>query len=321
MSGLAEVAILASVLLAAITWLVVVLVAPRSASRSQSPGRRAFVARAWLYAVLWVPPLVLLASFMPGLFGLVIEHGDHCLTHGGGHHHHLCLLHPPHTTAHPLVWLLPLAMSIPVAFVLLRCAWRDRSQRRLARVLVATSRPSNVGADVRLLDRFEPMALTVGGRAPTILLSTGLLELATRRTLEVVLAHERAHVTRGDIRLARLDHFAASLLPHAIAAPLLEQLTLAREQACDAAAAEQIGGPVEVAQALTEVARLGMCVPMTGVSVVSGALEARVLHLLDAPEPSRWGWLMPVLLCVALVAAGAGPVHGAIEHLITFLLH
>jgi Zn-dependent protease with chaperone function len=322
MSGLYEIAILAGVLLVAITWLSVSLLAPRGTSRTGSPAHRAFVARAWLYAVLWVPPVVLLASFLPGLFGLVIEQGDHCFTHGSDHHHHhLCLLHPPHATGHPLGWAAPLGLALMVAVVLVRCVWRGRVQRRLARALVASSRPSRLGGDVRLLDCPEPLAVTVGIRTPTILLSTGLIEFASKPTLEVVLAHERAHVRRGDMWLARLDRLAAALLPRSVAAPLLEQITLAREQACDAAAVEQIGDPVEVARALTEVARLGLCVPATGVSMASGALEARVLHLLEPPAPTRHGWATPVLLIVALVVAGAGPVHGGIEHLITFLLH
>jgi Zn-dependent protease with chaperone function len=321
MSGLHEIAILAGVLLVVITWLIVWFLAPRSAARAGSPGRRALVARAWLYAVLWVPPLVLLASFLPGLFGLLIESGDHCFTHGHDHHHHLCLLHPPHATGHPLIWAASMGLTLVVSIALLRGAWHGRSQRRLARALVATSRPSELGDRVRLLDCREPLAVTVGIRRPTILLSASLIELATARTLEVVLAHERAHVTRGDTRHARLDRVAASLLPRSVAAPLLEQITLAREQACDAAAVEHVGDPIEVAQALTEVARLGLCVPATGVSVASGALEARVLHLLEPPAPTRHGWVAPVLLFVALVVAGAGPVHGAVEHLITFLLH
>jgi Zn-dependent protease with chaperone function len=321
MSGLSEIASLAGVLLVATTWLIVCMLAPRSASGKGSPGQRAFVARAWLYAVLWTPLLVLSASFMPGLIGVWIERGDHCLTHGHDHHHHLCLLHPPHATGHPLIGVAFLSLALAVAIALLRWMWRGRSQRSLARSLLATSRPSRLGTDVRLLDCREPLAVTVGIRAPTILLSAGLLERATPRTLEVVLAHERAHVSRGDTRLARLDRLAAALLPRSVAAPLLEQITLAREQACDAAAVEQIGDPLEVARALTEVARLGLRVPATGVSVASGALEARVLHLLEPPAPTRHPWLLPALLLVVLVLAGAGPVHAAIEHLVTFLLH
>lgn len=321
MIGLVEVASLAAVLLIAITWVVVGLFAPRVAASSASPLRRAVVARAWLYAVLWVPPLVLFAAFLPGLFAGLGEHGDHCLAHGHGHHHHLCLLHPPHATGHWLTWVAPLLVAIPAVAASLRWAWRDRWQRRLARTLVATSRPSQFGADVRLLDQSEALALTVGGPSPTILLSSGLLDRVSARVLEVVLAHERAHVSRGDIRLARLDRLVAALLPRAVAGPLLDQITLAREQACDAAAVERVGDPAVVARALTEIARLGMRPPATGVSVASGALEARVLHLLEPPLPTRRIWLLPSLVFAALVLAGAGPVHGAVEHLITFLLH
>jgi Zn-dependent protease with chaperone function len=325
-SGLFEVALLAAVLLAASTWVVVVIAAPRSASRSGSARRRTLVGRAWLYAVVWVPPVVLLGALLPGLLGALIQWGDHCFTHGH-HHHHLCLLHPPHATGDPRIWVLSVGLLVPAMLAWLGCAWRGLSLRRLARTLIATSRKTSqfehAGVDVRVLDSDEPLALTVGFRVPTILVSSGLLTRASRSTLEVVLAHERAHVQRNDSRLAWLDRFAAALLPHAAAAPLLEQLALAREQFCDTAAAQHVGDPLLVARALTEVARLGMREPGVGVGVGmgSGALEARVLHLLEPPAPTRRAWLWPAVLLATLVLAGAGPLHGVVEHLITSLLH
>jgi Zn-dependent protease with chaperone function len=323
-SGLFEVALLAAVLLAASTWLVVVIAAPRSASRSGSARRRTLVGRAWLYAVIWVPPVVLLGALLPGLLGALIQWGDHCLAHGH-HHHHLCLLHPPHATGDPRIWALTIGLLVPAMLAWLGSAWRGLSLRRVARTLVATSLEAtqfeHVGVDVRVLDSEEPLALTVGFRVPTVLVSSGLLARVSGQTLEVVLAHERAHVHRHDSRLAGLDRFAAALLPRAVAAPLLEQLALAREQACDTAAAQHIGDPVLVARALTEVARLGMRVPKVGVGMTSGALEARVLHLLEPPAPTRRAWLAPAVLLAALVLAGAGPLHGVVEHLITSLLH
>jgi Zn-dependent protease with chaperone function len=323
-SGLLEVALLAGVLLAASTWLVVVFAAPRSGSRSDSARRRTLVGRAWLYAVVWVPPVVLLGALLPGLLGALIQSGDHCLAHGH-HHHHLCLLHPPHATGDLRIWALSIALLVPAMLAWLGCAWRSLSLRRLAQTLVATSREATqlerAGVDLRVLDSDEPLALTVGFRVPTILVSSGLLARVSGQTLEVVLAHERAHVRRNDSRMAWLDRFAAALLPRDVAAPLLEQLALAREQACDAAAAQQVGDPLLVARALTEVARLGMRVPEVGVAMSSGALEARVLHLLEPPAPTPRAWLGPAVLLATLVLAGAGPLHGVVEHLITSLLH
>ena len=322
MIGLLEAAALAGTLLALAAWTGVVALAPRGyAAPKISPARRALVARAWLYAPLWVPALLVGAAFVPGLLGALVGSGDHCLAHGG-HNHHLCLLHPPHASLSALGWLLPLALLLPSLALLFVCARRVWREGRLTHALVGLGRPADeLGPEVLLLDQDEPVAVTVGWLRAKILLSTGLIERLSEPALEVVLAHERAHIARKDTWLALVDRLAASLLPGAAALPLLASIALAREQACDAAAAKSAGGPLEVARAVAEVARHGLLVPATGVSVVSGAVEPRVEYLLGAPKHGRaWVLALPAAL-LALVAAGAGPVHTAVEHLITYLLH
>lgn len=322
MIGLVEAGLLAGTLLAAATWMVVVLFAPGAAADDSSASieRRLVVARAWLLAPFWVPALLVLSAMIPGVVGALAQHGDHCLVHGG-HHHHLCLLHPPHAADNLVAWLVPVGLLAPAFILLGFCVRRTVSEWRLARALVATSRPSDLGSDVRLLDQAEPVAMTVGWFRPTVLVSEGLLGRVTRRGLEVVLAHERAHIERGDTRHALVDRLAASLYPRAVAGPLLARITLAREQACDARAARTAGGSLAVAQTLAEILRLGMKAPAVGVSVASGAVESRVAFLLSPPpRQRRWAALLGVVV-LALAAAGTGPVHTAVERLITFLLH
>ena len=317
MTGLVELLGLAGVLLAALTWIVVGLFAPRTVAAPQPS--QALAARMWIYAIVWAPALLLGAALLPGLLALLGQRGDHCLAHE--HHHHLCLLHPPHATGLGWTWLVPAVVVGGVGVWLLGRAWLDRGPRRLARTLVATSRPSPFGPDVRVLDQPEPLALTVGISSPTILVSTGLLDQVGPTTLAVVLAHERAHVARHDTRKAWLDRVFTSLLPRELGAALLARLGLARELACDAAACEQVGDPIAVARALTEVARLGMRLPASGLSIVSAALPARVRHLLDPRPPTRSAQCAPLVVVAALVLAGAGPLHGVVERLISFALH
>ncbi len=322
MIGLLEGAVLAVVFLAALVWLVVVGAGPRwAATGSAQPTRRAAFARAWLFAPLWLPVALLTAAMAPDLIGALLQATDHCAEHIDAHHHHLCVVHPPHASDQPLAWALPLALALIAGLIIARSASKRLTEWRLARALVAISRPSALGDDIRVLDQPDPLALTVGCRRPTALLSTGLIARITPAALDVVIAHERAHIARRDTWFALLDRFAASLLPRPVAAPLLERITLAREQACDAAAAVAAGGPLRVAQALTEVARLGMAAPEAGVSVASGALEARIRHLLEPPPREARPWLAPTLAALAVVLIGAGPVHAVAEHLITFLLH
>ncbi len=320
MIGLLEALGLAFVPLALATWLAVALLAPSEAGGGE-PERRLTVARAWLLAPLWLPALLLASAMAPDIAAAILRSADHCETVGAGHHHHLCVVHPPHAAEGPLGWFVALAVLLPVAGLLGVALRRAGAEWRLGSALIALSRPSGLGDDVRLLDRDDPIALTVGWWRPTVLLSDGLLRRLSTRGRDVVLAHERAHVARGDSRIASLERLAAALLPQVVARPLLAQIDLAREQACDAVAARSAGGPLAVATTLAEVLRLGVRALPVGVSVASSAIEARVAHLLD-PAPPSWAWRLGLAaLGLAVVAAGMGPGHAAIERLVNVLLH
>lgn len=322
MIGLLEVGALAGTMLAAATWVFVLFFAPGPSApdAASSPTRRLLVSRAWLFAPVWVPALLVVSAMVPGVIGALAQNGDHCLAHGG-HNHHLCLLHPPHAAESILAWLLPVSLLMPVVWVFLRSVFKVVAELRLARALVGMSRPSGLGPDVRVLDQAEPFAVTVGWRRPAILVSEGLIRGVTQRGLDVVLAHERAHLERGDTRYALVDRLAARILPRAVGDPLLERITLAREQACDAIAARRAGGPLAVAETLAEIVRLGMRAPAVGVSVASGAVETRVEYLLSPPRKGRRWPVVLIAVVAALAAAGTGPVHTAVEQLVTLLLH
>ncbi len=319
MIGLLEVVLLAIALLTVFVWVGAVFVAPARLPERLAPGPRVVRARLWLYAPIWLPVLLVIASVLPGLLGTSLGLGDHCAAHAG-HHHHLCVLHPPHISNHPLAWSIAAAVLLPMLVALGGAAWSGMLQFRLARALVRSSRASSFGPDVRLLDRGEPLALTVGFLHPVILLSKGLLDVVCSETLDVIIAHERAHVRRRDTAWAFLDSLAAALMPRAVRAGLLRELALAREQACDLWAAER-AGKLRVAQALTRVARLGLSQPAFGMSVGASSLEARVLHLLEPPEATRWWPGAPIALVIVIAALGAGPVHTTIERIVTLLLH
>jgi Zn-dependent protease with chaperone function len=322
MIGLLEGAVLALTFLAAAALLAVVVFSPRLAPGTRgTPAWRAATARAWLYAPLWLPVVLLACALIPHLVGGFGAGGDHCAAHLSDHQHHLCLIHPPHASQHVLSWALPLSLALTALGVLGHSASKRLAEWRLSRSLVAISRPSSYGDDVRLLDQDAALALTVGWRRPTALLSTGLIAGLSPSALAVVLAHERAHIARRDTWFALFDRFAGSLLPRRTAAPLLDRITVAREQSCDEAAAHAAGGPLAVASALTQVARLGMAVPEAGVSVASGPLEARIRHLLEPAPPASHPWLVPATALLGIAMLGAGPVHTVAEHLITYLLH
>lgn len=300
MIGLLQIALVSAMVLALITWSIVVA----TRREPQSLG--------WWLAPWWAPFVVLLGALLPSLGG-VFGVADHCLAGPGHHHHHLCVLHPPHAASGPAPWWALLALSAWVVARMVRAANVARRQWRTGRQLAATARPSTLGDDVRLLDDEAPLALTIDR---TIVVSRGLVERARPETLEVVIAHERAHAARRDGWRAAITHVLAAVYPRAVAARMQRALVEAREAACDDAAAA-LHGRLQVAAALTEVARLRLSA--RGVSVAAGSLEARVRRLLDpsptTPRPTTW------IALALLVLVGAGPGHEWLEKLVHVLVH
>ena len=318
MTGLIEVMVLAGTMLAAVAWVATVFFSRAPAALS-APRVRTLQARLWLYAPVWVPAVVLVAAQVPGAWGMLVGVGDHCLL-SEGPHHHLCIFHPPHLSDEGLPRMLGVASWAVVAIVVLLVGRRVLLARRLAATLIRSAHPSSLGDDIAILEQVEPIAVSVGVLRPKILLSSGLLNSVCPQTLRVILAHERAHVSRRDMGWAQLDRLMGSLLPGVVRRELLESLSLACEQACDAVAARSEGN-VHVAAALTRIARLGVCAPAVGLSVAASSLEARVLHLLDAPSDPSWKMWPQAAVALAVAFLGAGPLHALLERVLAPILH
>ena len=314
---LLELIALMGTVLGVAAWLAVSAGARWWPGRDGSPAHRERTARTWLYAPLWLPLVVLAAA---GVARAVAFGADHCLSHTA-HHHHLCFLHRPVGHGHAVAWSIAIAAFAPSVLVLASWLRGAANELRAVRSLVRSSRGSGLGDDVRVLDRPEPIALTVGWFAPTILVSRGLLDAASPSTMDAVIAHERAHVRRRHTMHAFADRWVASLLPRRVGQHLVDVLTLAREQRCDADAAQAVGSRVAVARALTEVARLNRDAPRVGASIDGGDLAARVRALL-APEPRDTPTtVLPTLAVAAAAFAGCGPAFVWFEHVVTRILH
>ena len=317
MIDLLQGSVLCGALIGAAVWVLVSILAPYvSASASLPPATRERVARALLYAPFWVPLAVIGASLAPGMIGALLTVGESCSTHGIASHHHLCSSHQTHGAG----WLIALIVIAPAVWVVTACASRGWTEWNLARTLNAISRPSDFGPDVRLLDRPEPVALTVGWRNPTILLSTGLVAELSQSSLDVVIAHERAHIDRKDTWYALADRLAAGLLPRSAGRALTAQILAAREEACDAMAASQTGGNQAVADVLDEVLRIRSA-PALSDSLDSASVADRIERLLRPPPQRRLAWASPLTFFILGLALGVGPLHAAAETVVQLLLH
>ena len=143
-------------------------------------------------------------------------------------------------------------------------------------------------------------------------MSAGLAARTDARSLETVLAHERAHVARRDPLRRLVAALALALHLPGVARQLGRALRAAEEASADADAARVLGDRGRVAEALVRFARMRRAAPLA-VGFHGDALEERVREVL-APERGNEG------PCAGAVLAGAaGAV--ALALLVAPLLH
>lgn len=143
----------------------------------------------------------------------------------------------------------------------------------------------------RLLSDRRPRAFALGWRRPVVVVSTGLVDHLTVQELGAVLAHELAHVARGDGLLTGLAVLLRDLMFYnpLVYLPFL-RLSAEMEKAADALAADVMRNPLRLAKTIIKVARIQnsaryvLTVPAflgTGLfrSFQRATLEERIIHL------------------------------------------
>ncbi len=298
----------------------------RTPLRRLAPAPRARWLSSIAAAPLVLPALLLGLCLLPSLLAGLGLQRDHCPSHGG--HLHLCLLHLPR--ALPPAWALAsLLGAVPLVGAAGAVAAAALRARRLQSSLELAS-TGRLRPDVRLVEAALPLSVTVGLLRPRIFLSLGFVSGLDGAGLESVIEHERAHARRRD-GLRRLIAAALSwMYPAALRRPLLADLALACEQACDASAAERVGDRLSVAEAILAAERLlGRSRVPGGVCAFGGSsVPERVEQLLSesgrlasARPYAALRWVAASLLGGGLALGLADPVHHGVEHLLALLLH
>jgi hypothetical protein len=286
-----------------------------------APAHRERVA--WLAAAspLVLPAAGVLLCLLPGLLALAGVGTDHCTRHAD--HPHLCLVHA--TLA--FTPSLGLAAAFVLGAVALGTTWRARALARAARRVASLRRApgADLGAGRVGIASPRPFAVTAGAWRPRILVSTRLLDALSPLHVEVVLAHERAHVRRRDPLRHALAALLSFPLPPSVRRDVLVTLELAAERACDESAARDLGDRLLVAEALLAVERLAGSAstgaPDAAVGFAGSTVDARVRGLLG-PAPAATEGLAGRVALASLVLAivAADPMHHAVEHLLQALL-
>ncbi|MEM7247682.1 MAG: hypothetical protein AAF533_20260 [Acidobacteriota bacterium] len=227
---------------------------------------------------------------------------------------HLCVSHPQHSLA-----LLPLGLALLGLFGLRVVPHLRRLAPRI-RTSLALAPGSGVFARVS-----EPFgnALSLAFPRPRIVVDGAWWAELAPAERRIVLAHEGAHLRRGDPLLLEVMSLVGHFQPAWLAVDALAAWRAHAECQADAAAARTVGDAPAVATLLVDLHRRAIPQGAPGLAMSDGAgLEERVRALLDestvirpGPDLGRTSWLLlGVVMAVPLLSAHR--VHVAFESLL-----
>ncbi|NVJ07425.1 M56 family metallopeptidase [Myxococcus sp. AM001] len=183
-------------------------------------------------------------------------------------------------------------------------AWQER--------LDALSRRLGLHRAVRLLQSSDvDVPAAVGWLSPVVLLPVSTLAGLPARQLEMVLAHELAHIRRHDFAVNLAQVLVETLLFfHPAVRWISHVIRVEREHCCDDVAVAASGNSVSYARALTalETLRVLPGTPSPAMSALGGSLPERVRRLITLPTSrcaSRWAAGASVLTLVSSLAVAA----------------
>jgi Zn-dependent protease with chaperone function len=265
-----------------------------------------------LFALALLPLVVSVSALAASL--VPASAVDHCFGDLEPHaHQHLCSQH--HAGGFPtgLPLLLGTCLLASGAFALARVLKSARISRRLKADL---ARVAQSEADYRVLPFAEPQAFLIGAARPQLFVTQGLLGRYAEH-LDVVLAHERAHLLFRHALLRSLARAASCFHLPGVSHLLERSLDLAHEMAADEEAARRVGSRARVASALLQLTRATLPLPSGVTAFGCSHIERRVTRLLDARPaldmPSVRGLLLVSALALLALTIAAEPIHHGLE--------
>lgn len=284
---------------------------------SLSPNTRR--RRVWLIGLMpWLLPVTVVAAacLMASAKAAGWTH-DHCVLHGTLHPH-LCFTHLPSITLTGAHWL-----GTAFALLLAGVAFARLVAKEVSSVqqLNALRRLAQGRRRILTLDDARPFAFAGGLGQSFVMMSHGLLQNLTHRERRIVLAHEFAHLRRGDP--ARNLLFEILLLLHTPWAS--RRLRQAWRQALEERADDHTVarfGTEEVAALLLKITRLKHLREVAPLSVTGADPLHRVRRLLTKPPVRERSWLFEAGygLAVCAVATAVFVNHHSLETLLGLLL-
>ena len=162
-----------------------------------------------------------------------------------------------------------------------------------------------ISAPVRLFQSaLVQVPTALGWLRPVVLVPAGALVGLTASQLELVLAHELAHIRRRDYLVNLLQTAVETLLfYHPAVWWVSGRMRIEREHCCDDLAVAACGNPVGYARALADLERLGTRGPVLAMAASGGSLFDRVARLVTPRGPlSPTSRGLATLLCAGALA-------------------
>jgi len=149
----------------------------------------------------------------------------------------------------------------------------------------------------------------IGSLRPVILLPASALTGMTPEQIEMVLAHELAHIRRHDFFVNLMQAMVETLMfYHPAVWWMSRRVRIERENCCDDLAVAVCGNPLQYARALTRLEELRAHAPAITVAANGGSLLGRIRRLVtDRAEStgstSRWAAAVAMLSVVIIAIA------------------
>ena len=178
-------------------------------------------------------------------------------------------------------------------------------EERLARLVDAL----RVSAPVRLYESaLVHVPTVIGSLRPVILLPASALTGLSAVQLELILAHELAHIRRGDYLMNLLQTAVETLLfYHPAVWWVSHRMRVEREHCCDDLAVAAGGNATRYARALADLEGLCSDAPALAMAATGGSLFERIARLVGPPQHlSRASRGLATLLALASMALAVG---------------
>lgn len=153
-----------------------------------------------------------------------------------------------------------------------------------------------------------PSPVVVGWLKPLILFPPALVTRLSPAQIEMVLAHELAHIRRHD-HLVNLFQIAIEtlLFYHPVVALVSRRIRIERENACDDLAVRSTRDRLAYVEMLASLERFRQPGPSLTLGLHDGQILGRIRRLVEQSRPRRQlGITLPALLGLMLLAGSAG---------------